>query len=66
MEPEVKQQIIDMALEMAVEDELACADAHRIAAKFDISALEVGRIINRSTNLRFFAVSSACLGMAQS
>jgi hypothetical protein len=62
MEPEVKKQIIDMALEMAVDGELACADAHRIAAKLDLSALEVSRVINRSTNLRFFRCQLGLFG----
>ena len=62
MEPEVKQKIIDMALEMAVDGELACADAHRIAAKLELSALEVSRVINRSTNLRFFRCQLGLFG----
>ena len=37
-------------------------DAHRIAAKLEISALEVGRVINRATELRFFRCQLGLFG----
>ncbi|MBC7234690.1 MAG: hypothetical protein H5T69_02525 [Chloroflexi bacterium] len=57
-----KQRIIAMAEELAVNGELACADAHRIAAQLGISALEVSRVINRATQLRFFRCQLGLFG----
>lgn len=33
--------------------ELACADAHEIAAELGVSPLEVARVVNRDTQIRF-------------
>lgn len=37
----------------AIDGELACADAHEIARLFDVAPIEVGKLVNRATELRF-------------
>jgi len=49
----MREEIIKLAESMAVKGELACADAHAIAAKLNIAPIDVGNAINRGTNLRF-------------
>lgn len=39
--------------ELAISGELACADAHDLAARLEVSPLEVGRVVNKATELRF-------------
>jgi len=40
-------------LARAVDGNLACADAHAIAAELGVRPLDVGRIVNKDTELRF-------------
>lgn len=47
------QDVIGAAKEMAVAGELACADAHALAARLGVTPLELGRAINRDSELRF-------------
>ena len=47
------QDMISMAKEMAVAGEVACADDHELAARMGVTPLEVGKAINRDTELRF-------------
>lgn len=49
----MRESIIQAAQEDAVDGELSCQDAHAIAAKLDISPLEVGKAVNRASDLRF-------------
>ena len=37
----------------AIQGELACADAHRLAAELGVSPMDVAAVINKSTALRF-------------
>ena len=45
--------ILERAESLAVAGELACADAHAIAAELGVSPMELGKAINRSSEIRF-------------
>jgi hypothetical protein len=47
------QDMIRVANEMAVAGELACADAHALAARFGTTPGALARVINEETELRF-------------
>lgn len=47
------QDMISMAKGMAVAGEVACADAHDLAARMGVTPLDVGKAINHETELRF-------------
>jgi hypothetical protein len=47
------QDMIAVANELAVVGELACADAHALAAQMGVTPLELGKAVNRETGLRF-------------
>jgi hypothetical protein len=47
------QDLVSAAKEMAVAGELACADAHELAARLGVTPLALGRAVNRDTELRF-------------
>lgn len=47
------QDMIGAAKAMAVAGELACADAHTLAAQVGMSPLALGKAINSETELRF-------------
>ncbi len=49
----MREELIQALERAAVAGELACADAHAIAAQFGVNPLEVGRVVNRATALRF-------------
>ena len=49
----MREKIIQAAKERAVNSELACVHAHEIAADLGIDPMEVGKAVNRATNLRF-------------
>ena len=44
---------ITAASAASVQGELACADAHGIATELSVSPMEVGKAVNRATQLRF-------------
>jgi len=58
----MEEEILRAAEGRAVDGSLSCADAHAIAAMFDISPEEVGRIINRSSHLRFYRCQLGLFG----
>ena len=47
------QDMIGAANEMAMAGEVACADAHALAARVGVTPLELAKAINRETGLRF-------------
>lgn len=47
------QDLIGAANELAVAGELACADAHTLAARMGVTPLELAKAVNRETGLRF-------------
>lgn len=49
----MSSEILQAIQQKAVGGELACADAHEIAAELGVSPLEVARIVNRDTQIRF-------------
>ena len=46
------QDMIGAANEMAVAGEVACADAHALAARVGVTPLDLAKAINRETGLR--------------
>ena len=49
----MNDEIVKAVREAAVDGMLACADAHEIAARLGVSPLEVGKVVNKATDLRF-------------
>ncbi len=47
------QDMISAANEMAVAGEVACVDAHALAARMSVTPLALAKAINRDTGLRF-------------
>ena len=45
--------MMERAHSLAVEGELACADAHTIAAELGQSPAQLGKEVNRASDLRF-------------
>jgi hypothetical protein len=46
-------RVLEAVQAATVAGELACADAHAVAAELGISGLEIGRVVNRDTEIRF-------------
>ena len=49
----MRQEILEAIQTASVSGELACADAHALAAGSEVSPMEVGRLVNSETELRF-------------
>jgi len=49
----MKDVMLKAIQDASVEGMLSCADAHDIAAQLDVSPLEVGKVVNKATDLRF-------------
>jgi len=49
----VSVEILKAVEKGTVNGELACADAHDIAARLGVSPLEIGKAVNRATEYRF-------------
>lgn len=47
------EAVLEAVQQEAVEGELACADAHAIAARLGISPRDLGRLVTEKTNVRF-------------
>ncbi|NLG28070.1 MAG: hypothetical protein GX557_09170 [Chloroflexi bacterium] len=47
------EEVKKAAATKAVDGNLACADAHDLAAELGVAPLELGRVVNKSTELRF-------------
>ena len=58
----MEDKIIEKVTEAAPEGKLSCVNAHAIAAKLDVSPLEVGKVVNRATNLRFYRCQLGLFG----
>lgn len=50
------------AEQLATDGQLACADAHQVAARLGIPPLQVGKAVNRATNLRFYRCQLGLFG----
>jgi len=57
-----REKIVAAVQDMAIEGELACADAHDIAQQLDIAPMDVGRVVNKATELRFFRCQLGVFG----
>jgi len=49
----MRTEILDAVLQEAVDGEVACADAHMVAVMLNLAPIEVGKAVNRATELRF-------------
>jgi hypothetical protein len=49
----MREELLDTVRQAAVNGEIACKDAHNIAANLMIEPIELGQAVNRSTGLRF-------------
>jgi len=49
----MREEILAAVQQKAVAGEIACEDAHEVARLLGIEPLEVGKAVNRATNLRF-------------
>lgn len=58
----MREVMIQKVQEHAVDGQMACVDAHRIAAELGISPLEVGLVVNRATNVRFYRCQLGLFG----
>ena len=57
--------LIQALQDAAVGREVACADAHEIAAQFGLTPQELGETVNNATDLRFFRCQPDCSAMSQ-
>jgi len=58
----MSDQVLVRVRECAVDGMLSCALAHRIADELSVSPLEVGRIVNRNSDLRFYRCQLGLFG----
>jgi len=58
----MEEQIVQTAMERAVNGSLSCADAHTLAQMFGVTPLQVGRIVNGHTALRFYRCQLGLFG----
>jgi hypothetical protein len=54
--------VIQALRDAAVDGEIACADAHDIAGRFGLAPIEIGRLLNRETDLRVFRCQLGLFG----
>ncbi|HHX64654.1 MAG TPA: hypothetical protein GX702_07190, partial [Chloroflexi bacterium] len=54
--------LIQALQDAAVGREVACADAHEIAAQFGLTPQELGETVNNATDLRFFRCQLGLFG----
>lgn len=57
-----RDRIIEAVEAYAVAGELACADAHTIAEQIRVTPIEIGRVVNKATELRFFRCQLGVFG----
>lgn len=50
----MNETILEAAAAAARDGNLSCVEAHRIAAELDVSPIEVGKAVNRDSDLRFY------------
>jgi DNA-binding transcriptional regulator YdaS (Cro superfamily) len=50
----MNEQILKGIEEIAIQGEVACADAHELAARLGVAPIEIGQAVNSATNLRFY------------
>jgi len=56
---------IKIVTAVAVDGQVACADAHRVAAELGLSPQELGALVNRDTALRFDRCQLGLFGYGQ-
>ena len=58
----MRDEIIRLAEQKAPDGQLACADAMTIASQLEIAPIEVGKTVNRASNLRFYRCQLGLFG----
>lgn len=58
----MEEQIIQTAQKQAVDGSLSCADAHALAQALGVAPLQVGRVVNGHTPLRFYRCQLGLFG----
>ena len=56
------EELTKVVGEVAVNGKLSCADAHLVADQLGVSPLEVGKAVNRATDLRFYRCQLGLFG----
>jgi len=51
--------------EASVNGQLSCAQAHRLALELGVTPLEIGRLVNRDTSLRFYRCQLGLFGYGE-
>lgn len=59
---DLDMEIIRAAHERAVDSCLSCADAHTLARVYQVTPLQVGRLVNGQTGLRFYRCQLGLFG----
>jgi hypothetical protein len=49
----MNEQILQAIDGIAIQGEVACADAHELAARLGVAPIEIGKAVNSATSLRF-------------
>ena len=62
MVKEMDEKVLRAVNEVARNGELSCANAHDTAAELGITPLEMGPIVNRASNLRFYRCQLGLFG----
>lgn len=50
----MSEQLLDRVRRAAANGEISCAAAHRLAQEAGAEPIEIGRLVNRDTDLRFY------------
>ncbi|MFO7917582.1 MAG: hypothetical protein R6V13_05850 [Anaerolineae bacterium] len=58
----MEEKIAEQIKKMAVDGNLSCAKAHDLASQMDVSPREIGRVVNRATDLRFYRCQLGLFG----
>jgi hypothetical protein len=61
-ETDMEEKIIEKTKEAAVDGKLSCVNAHAIAAELGLPPLEIGKFVNRATDLRFYRCQLGLFG----
>ncbi|MFP3897561.1 MAG: hypothetical protein ACLFV5_12095 [Anaerolineales bacterium] len=58
----MEEKIAEQVKKMAVDGNLSCAKAHALASQMNVSPRQVGQVVNRATDLRFYRCQLGLFG----
>ncbi len=58
----MEEKIIEQVEKVAIDGNLSCAKAHALASQLDVSPRDLGSVVNRTTNLRFYRCQLGLFG----